>query len=112
MTLETKIERDKLYDIYRSILTEKQVEVLDQHYYHDYTAVEIADNLGVTRQAVHDTIKKAEAVMLDFEHKLGCLASAGKMERILSLAQTRGDSELLAILRSGETNLQRSTNDI
>ncbi len=82
--LEEKLEIDRLYDTYRSLLTEKQVQVLDQHLYLDYSLVEVADNLGISRQAVHDTVKKAVQMMEDIESKIGCMKLAQAHENLLS----------------------------
>lgn len=102
--MEGRVYRDRLYDMYRSVLTDKQTAVLDQYYYDDFSAVEIADNLGISRQAVHDTLKKAEQLIEHMEQRLGCLrltvAYEELAEAIAEYAQRRGDGELLRLLRS------------
>lgn len=60
-----------LLDCYGSVLTEKQREVLDYYYNEDLSLSEIAENEKITRQAVRDTIKRAEAQLNDLEQKLG-----------------------------------------
>lgn len=69
--LKQKFLKDRLYDTYRAVLTDKQTEIMDGYYYDDLSVTEIADNRGVSRQAVHDTIKKAEQTISDLEHRLG-----------------------------------------
>lgn len=60
----------KLFDFYGTLLTDKQSLSLEMHYLHDFSLAEIADELGVSRQAVHDILKRAEQILLDYEDKL------------------------------------------
>ena len=59
-----------LYDSYGSLLTDKQCLSIEMHYLNDFSLTEIADELGVSRQAVHDILKRAEQIMVDYEDKL------------------------------------------
>ena len=63
-----------LYDYYGELLTEKQRTCFDLYYNQDLSLSEIAEDLGVTRQGVHDTLARAEAQLRDFEEKTGCIA--------------------------------------
>ena len=59
-----------LLELYGKLLTEKQYELLDYYYNQDIGLSEIAENLGITRQAVRDNLKKGENNLNDFEEKL------------------------------------------
>ena len=48
-----------LYDYYGELLTEKQQTCFDLYYNQDLSLSEIAEDLGVTRQGVHDTLARA-----------------------------------------------------
>jgi len=75
MTLE-KFERMALLsDFYNQLLTARQQEVVRCYYEQDLSLSEIAENLSVSRQAVHDILKRAEKAMENYEFKLGLLAS-------------------------------------
>ena len=54
-----------LYDYYGELLTEKQRTCFDLYYNQDLSLSEIAEDLGVTRQGVHDTLARAEAQLRD-----------------------------------------------
>lgn len=60
-----------LFDFYGDVLTEKQQDVIDYYYNEDLSLAEIAEHLGITRQGVRDSIKRAEATMFELEDKLG-----------------------------------------
>lgn len=74
----------KLKDIYGSLLTAKQFDVLTQYYDNDYTLSEISQNLGISRQAVHFTIKQAEELLDNYECKLKLLK---KFEQIKDICK-------------------------
>ena len=60
-----------LLDIYGSLLTEKQQRLLEYYYNDDLSLAEIAENEGITRQAVRDTLKRAAAQLEQTEKLLG-----------------------------------------
>ena len=62
-----------LLDFYGEILTQKQREVVEFYYNEDLSLAEIAEHCGITRQGVRDSIKRAEAQLLDCEDKLGLM---------------------------------------
>ena len=60
-----------LFDFYGELLSEQRKNVFDLYYNEDLSLSEIAEQVGITRQGVRDTVKKAEKQLLDFEEKLG-----------------------------------------
>jgi predicted DNA-binding protein YlxM (UPF0122 family) len=60
-----------LFDFYGDMLTEKQRDVVELYYNDDLSLAEIAENEGITRQGVRDSIKRAESQLLDMEERLG-----------------------------------------
>ncbi len=70
-----------LFDFYRNILTEKQIEVVDLYYNEDLSLAEISEHLNITRQGVRDNIKRAENILIDMEDKLHLVE---KHNRIMS----------------------------
>lgn len=62
-----------LFDYYGEMLTERQRICLDMRYNQDMSLAEIADELGVSRQGVHDNITRAEAHLEKMEEKTGCV---------------------------------------
>ena len=63
-----------LLDFYGDVLTDKQREVMEQYYNDDLSLAEIAENFGITRQGVRDSIKRGECILLDLEDKVGFAA--------------------------------------
>ena len=65
------LEISYLLDFYGEVLTEKQRDVMEQYYNDDLSLAEIADNFGITRQGVRDSIKRGEGSLLELEEKVG-----------------------------------------
>ena len=65
------LEISLLLDFYGDVLTEKQRDVVELYYNEDLSLAEIAENEGITRQGVRDSIKRAELQLLNLEEKLG-----------------------------------------
>ena len=65
------MEMSLLLDFYDDLLTDKQREVTDMYYNEDMSLSEISEIVGITRQGVRDSIKRAEQIMLDAEQKVG-----------------------------------------
>ena len=59
-----------LYDFYGELLTEKQKDAFEKHYLEDLSLNEIGLEQGTTRQAVMDTVKRSEKLLLQYEQKL------------------------------------------
>lgn len=68
-----------LFDFYRNILTEKQIEVVDLYYNEDLSLAEISEHLNITRQGVRDNIKRAENILIDMEEKLHLVEKHSKI---------------------------------
>ena len=68
--MDRKVEISVLCQIYGKLLTEKQLNIMDNYYNLDLSLSEIAENEGITRQAVRDIIKKGERKLFEYEEKL------------------------------------------
>lgn len=82
--MEKKIQISMLIEIYGNLLTEKQLNILDDYYNMDLSLSEIAENNQITRQAVRDIIKKGEKKLFEFEEKLLVMKKMLKQEKQIS----------------------------
>lgn len=67
------MERDKiieLYDIYSNLLTEKQRNYFEDYYFSDLSISEIAESYNISRNAIHDQLKRVVNTLNDYESKL------------------------------------------
>lgn len=72
-----------LLDFYGEMLTLKQRSFLDLYYNEDLSLAEIAENEGITRQGVRDSIKRAEAQLFDMESKLSLARRFSELKKNL-----------------------------
>ena len=82
--MDKKVEVSILIEIYGNILTNKQLDILDNYYNMDLSLSEIAQNNEITRQAVRDIIKKGERKLFEFEEKLQIMKKMQKQEKQIS----------------------------
>lgn len=68
--IEKNVMISMLYDFYSELLTKRQKEMIDLYYHHDLSLGEIADEYGISRQAVYDSIKRTEKILHNYEEKL------------------------------------------
>ena len=69
-----KVKTGMLFDVYGALLNEHRRTVLSFWIDEDYSLSEIAEELNITRQGVHDTIKKCENWLFDTEMRLGVVS--------------------------------------
>lgn len=69
---------NQLFSFYQSLLTKRQREYMSDYYEEDYTLQEIAENRTVSRQAVYDSIKRTEKILLNYEKEMGLVARSEK----------------------------------
>jgi len=69
--LDTNVRMNWLLDFYGAMLTDRQKSVMEMHYSDDLSLSEISEALNITRQAVHDSIKRGESTLNNYEEKLG-----------------------------------------
>ena len=67
------LEMTLLFDYYGGMLTEKQRECFDMRYNQDLSLGEIAEMMGVSRQAVNDNLSRTEALLRRMEENIGCV---------------------------------------
>lgn len=68
--MEKIFEQGLLYDFYGELLTEHQRRIYEDAVYNDLSLGEIATEAGISRQGVHDLIKRCDKILLDYEAKL------------------------------------------
>lgn len=100
MSLEENIRICRLIDIYGKLLTENQLKVLKDYYFENLSLTEIADNAGISRQAVNDSIKKSSGILETYEEKLKLFEKYKRLSEIEEELKTLGEdtSEIRKII--------------
>lgn len=73
-----------LLDVYGAFLSEKQREIMSHYFNDDLSLSEIAENEGITRQAVSEIIRRGEAALKEYEEKCGYHKKISTLQKICS----------------------------
>jgi len=82
--MEKIVRQTLLFDLYSELLTEHQREIYEDVILGDIGYSEVAEREGVSRQSVHDLVKRTERQLEEYEQKLMLL---DKLVRIRSQAE-------------------------
>ena len=82
--MEERVLISLLLDFYGPLLTDKQRMSLQLHHEDDMSLGEIAEELGVSRQAVHDNLQRARHILNDYESKLHLVAQYEAREQVIN----------------------------
>lgn len=68
--MDTKLKQAYLYDFYGELLNEHQRKIYEDFFFHDLSLGEIAEEEGISRQGVHDLVKRCTRTLEEYESKL------------------------------------------
>jgi predicted DNA-binding protein YlxM (UPF0122 family) len=72
-----------LFDFYSVLLTDKQREFFELHYQYDLSLGEIAENFSVSRQAVHDLLRRTISQLENYEQRLQLVVKHHDRQQLL-----------------------------
>ena len=105
--METKVELAYLYDFYGELLNEHQRHIYEDFVLNDLSLGEIASEEGISRQGVHDMVKRCSKKLMDYENKLHLVAKfmsvKESVEQIHKLAKQCKEAPEEKILNDIET---------
>ena len=94
------LKQSLLYDFYGELLTEHQKEIYEQFIVEDLSLSEIAKDAGISRQGVHDLVKRCDKILEEYEAKLHLV------EKFLSIKEkVHQINELLEDAKTDESQL-------
>ena len=100
--VEKKVYYNNLYSFYGRLLTDKQQEIFIAYYEEDFSLAEIAESFGISRNAVHDTLKKVIKNLEYFEEKLELYNKSLKRNALYDEYITLETKELIEKLKEME----------
>lgn len=86
------LERSLLYDFYGELLTDRQKKVYQAVVFDDLSPSEVAEEEGISRQGVHDMVRRCEKLLQGYEEKLGLVSRFARTKELVS--QIRHQAEL------------------
>ena len=82
--MEKIYEQTLLYDFYGELLTKHQQSIYEDAVYNDMSLGEIAEEQGISRQGVHDLIRRCDKILLEYEGKLHLVERFAKARDTIS----------------------------
>lgn len=93
--MERNIELGMLLSYYGAFLTQRQQTLLALHVDDDFSLSEIAEQEGISRQGVHDALRRAQTQLLEMEERLGLVRRTRAVENgLAALAQSISQAHL------------------
>lgn len=77
------VRRTLLFDFYGALLTEHQKNVYEEIVFNDYSISEVASDEGISRQGVHDMIRRVDKTLEEYEEKLHLVEKYKKTEELV-----------------------------
>ena len=99
-------EQTMLFDFYGELLTEHQRRVYEDALYNDLSLGEIAQEQGISRQGVHDLIRRCDRILQEYESKLHLV------ERFAKARKTIAEIERLTLAAGEAADLQEPLPEI
>lgn len=81
------VEKTYLYDFYGELLTEHQKSVYEDVVFNDMSLSEAASEYNVSRQGIHDLIKRCDKILLSYEEKLHLIEQFENQKKMVKKMQ-------------------------
>lgn len=94
--MEKIIERNILYDFYGELLTEHQRKIYEDSAYGDLSLSEIADTYDISRQGVHDLLKRCDKQLISYEEKLHLIERFVKVKELTQSIKSAAASDSIS----------------
>ena len=93
--MEKIVEQGLLYDFYGELLTPHQRRIYEEAVFQDLSLSEIAEDAGISRQGVHDLIRRCDRTLEEYESRLHLMRRFGQIRKKLErIRQLCGDEEV------------------
>ena len=94
-----------LYDFYGELLTEHQKKVYEDAVMNDFSLSELAEEYGVSRQGIHDLLKRCDVILEGYEEKLKLIERFGELKKTAN--SLKDDLDELKETDSREDRIQK-----
>lgn len=96
--MEKIVEQGLLYDFYGELLTEHQRRIYEDVVFNDLSLSEIAQEQGISRQGVHDLIRRCDRTLQNYEEKLHLMEKFEKAKRTVAEIERVSSEEKVKLL--------------
>ena len=90
--MDKLVERGMLFDFYGELLTEHQKRIYSEAVFNDLSLTELSEEEGISRQGIHDLIKRCDKLLLGYEEKLKLVEKFQRIKAEVKKLDERVDS--------------------
>ena len=92
--MESIAYQNLLYDFYGELLTDHQRRIYESAVYEDLSLKELSEEYGITRQGVHDLIKRCDRVLEEYENRLHMIEKFSSIKGLVEeIKEAASDTE-------------------
>lgn len=91
--MEKIVEQGLLYDFYGELLTPHQRQIYEDVVFNDLSLSEIAQEQGISRQGVHDLIRRCDRTLQSYEEKLHLMEKFRNVKRTVAEIESASSEE-------------------
>lgn len=96
--MEKIVEQGLLYDFYGELLTEHQRRIYEDVVFNDMSLSEIAEEQGISRQGVHDLVRRCDRALLGYEQKLHLMEKFVRIRETVARIETVSSEDSVKVL--------------
>ena len=96
--MEKIVTQGLLYDFYGELLTDHQKRIYEDVVFNDMSLSEIAEEQGISRQGVHDLIRRCDKTLKGYEGRLHLLEKFGKVKETVEQIERISSEENVKLL--------------
>ena len=89
-----------LFDYYGTLLSEDQIKYFEEYYFNNLSLAEIADNCGISRNAVHKQLKAASDKLYFYDEKLKLIDKYNKILKEVEDIDENKKNKIIKIIES------------
>ncbi|MCQ2749529.1 MAG: DNA-binding protein [Clostridia bacterium] len=110
MDTKSIVTKNLLLDFYGKLLTDKQREMYTLKYEDDLSITEIAEEFGISKQGVSDSINKTEKALNDYENKLHLVERYEALNEVIDELDTKLSDKEAKELKQVRSKLEKIRN--
>lgn len=82
--LDEFVKLSVLYDFYGELLNDRKKQIFEDYYLNDLSLREIAQELDISRQGVHDIVKRSSKELWEYEERLSLVKKFNEVKEKVS----------------------------
>ncbi len=96
--MDNRIYLIDLYDYYSDLLTDKQKEYFEYYYFDNLSLAEISENIKVSRNAIHNSLKETINKLEFYEEKLELYKKREQIKKLITTLDENTQNQIKELI--------------